>query len=259
MRILFVGDVVAQPGRRVIKSVLPGYLSDNKIDFCVINAENSAHGLGCSIRIVDELHDIGADIITMGNHTFSNSDFIRQASQRDFVVIPSNVSSSWEGNAYTIIEKDGKKLAVFNLMGQVDMGMYSDSPFSKADSILEELKDKGINNIILDFHAEATSEMRAMGFYLNGRVSAVIGTHTHVQTADNQVLSNGTGYITDAGMTGVCDSVIGMDIDTSLRRFVDKLPARYEPAEGDSFMCGVILTLDDSGKCTEIKRFCEYE
>ena len=139
------------------------------------------------------------------------------------------------------------------------MGMYSDSPFVKADSIISELKSQGIRNIILDFHAEATSEKRAMGFYLDGRVSAVIGTHTHVQTADNTVLRNGTGYITDAGMTGVVDSILGMDTDTSIKRFLTKLPVKYEPAEGAAYMCGVVLDIDDNGLCREVKRFCEYE
>ena len=259
MKVCFIGDLVAQPGRRIIKSVLPDFLKSHSIDFCIVNAENSAHGLGASIRIVDELHDLGCDVVTMGNHTFSNYDFIRQAKTRSFVVVPSNVSASWEGNSYAVVSKNNMKLAVFNLMGQVDMGMYSDSPFVKADSIISELKSQGIRNIILDFHAEATSEKRAMGFYLDGRVSAVIGTHTHVQTADNTVLRNGTGYITDAGMTGVVDSILGMDTDTSIKRFLTKLPVKYEPAEGAAYMCGVVLDIDDNGLCREVKRFCEYE
>lgn len=259
MRICFIGDIVAAPGRRAIKSILPGFLKDNSIDFCIVNAENSVHGLGVSYKVIDELNSIGVDAITLGNHTFSSNDFIRMANNYSNVVVPANVSCKWPGNRFCIIEKKGIKLAVFNLLGQVDMGMYCDSPFEKADKLLNEISSLKPNAIVLDFHAEATSEKLAMGYYLDGKVSLVVGTHTHVQTADNKVFNNGTGYITDAGMTGVSDSILGMDVDTSLRRFIDKLPAKYQPAEGDAYMCGIIADVDNNGKCIKISRFCEYE
>lgn len=259
MRICFVGDIVASSGRRAIKNILPEFLKTNKVDFCVVNAENSVHGLGVSYKVIDELKAIGTDAITLGNHTFSSNDFIRMANNYKDVVVPANVSSKWPGSRYAIVEKNGMKLAVINLLGQVDMGMYSDSPFEKIEELLKEVNKQSPDAIFVDFHAEATSEKVAFGYYLDGRVSVVVGTHTHVQTADNRVLPNGTGYITDAGMTGVAESVIGMDIDTSLRRFVDKLPAKYQPAEGDAYMCGIIADVDYNGKCTKISRFCEYE
>lgn len=259
MRICFIGDIVAAPGRRVLNRQLPAFLRDNDIDFCIINAENSVHGLGVSPKIIEELTRMGVDAITLGNHTFSYRDFLVQAGKYKNVVVPSNVSSKWPGSRYAIIEKNGFKLAVFNLMGQVDMGMYSDSPFEKADEILKEIEKERPNAIFLDFHAEATSEKQAMGYFLDGRVSVVAGTHTHVQTADDRILPQGTGYITDVGMTGCQDSIIGMDIDTSLTRFVDKVPAKYMPAEGEASMCGIISEVDYNGKCISISRFCIYE
>lgn len=259
LRICFVGDIVASSGRRAVKSILPGFLKDNKIDICIANAENSLHGLGVSPKIIDELINSGVDAITLGNHTFSGSDFIRVASNYSNVVVPANVSSKWPGNRFAIIDKKGIKIAIINLLGQVDMGMFCDSPFEKAQELINEVGKFSPEAIFVDFHAEATSEKQAMGYYLDGKVSVVVGTHTHVQTADNRVLPNGTGYISDAGMSGACESVIGMDIDTSLRRFVDKLPAKYQPAEGDAFMSGIIADVDYNGRCTKISRFCEYE
>ena len=259
MRILFIGDVVAATGRRMIREVLPMYIRNNNIDFCIVNLENSAHGLGVSSKIISEAVASGADAVTLGNHTFSNYEFVSQITKEKIVVRPANVSDSWPGKDYIIFEKNSQKVAVFNLLGQVGSSIPCDNPFSKADSIIDEIKKKGCNTIILDFHAEATSEKEAMGFFLDGKVSAIVGTHTHVQTADQRVLANGTGYITDAGMTGCVDSILGMDIETSLSRFTSKIPVKYKPAEGDAFMCGVTIELDDFGKCKRIDRVCEYE
>lgn len=259
MRILFIGDVVAATGRRMIREVLPMYIRNNNIDFCIVNLENSAHGLGVSSKIISEAVASGADAVTLGNHTFSNYEFVSQITKEKIVVRPANVSDSWPGKDYIIFEKNSQKVAVFNLLGQVGSSIPCDNPFSKADSIIDEIKKKGCNTIILDFHAEATSEKQALGYYLDGRVSAVIGTHTHVQTADNRILPEETGYMTDCGMTGPVESVIGMDVETSLRRFVSKVPARYEPADGDGFMCGVLLEINKNGKCEKIVRVCEYE
>ena len=259
MKICFVGDIVASPGRRVLKSQLPSFLRENNIDFCIANAENSVYGLGVSPKVLDELFGLGVDAVTLGNHTFSYHDFIDRANSYNNVVVPSNVSSKWPGRKYAIIQKGDKKLAVFNLMGQVDMGMYSDSPFEKADEILRSIEGSKPDAIFLDFHAEATSEKQAMGYYLDGRISVIAGTHTHVQTSDSKILPHGTGYITDAGMTGCLDSIIGMDIETSLVRFIDKIPAKYQPAEGEAAMCGIICEVDYNGKCISISRFCVYE
>ncbi|MCR5593029.1 MAG: TIGR00282 family metallophosphoesterase [Saccharofermentans sp.] len=259
MRLCFVGDVVGSSGRRAIKAILPGFLSDNRIDVCVINAENSAHGLGCSEKICAELKSAGADVVTLGNHSFSSYDFLSKIDKLDYVVKPANVSATWPGKDIVVVEKNGEKLAVINLLGQVNMLPCANDPFSCADELIAKINDMGIRSVLVDFHCETTSENCAMGYHLAGRVSAVIGTHTHVQTADSRILKGGTGYITDAGMTGTVDSVLGMDIDISLKRLRDKMPARYEPAEGPAMINGVIAQIDIEGKCTEFRRFIEYE
>lgn len=259
MRLCFIGDIVGSSGRRVLKAVLPGFLSDNRIDFCVVNAENAAHGLGCNMKICQELKSLGADAITLGNHTFSSYDFIHDIDKLDYVVRPGNVSSDWPGTDIVVVNKPCGSLAVINILGQVNMQPCADNPFEAADRLLSDLSESGVRNILVDFHAEATSEKCAFGYYLAGRVSVICGTHTHVQTADCRILDGGTGYITDAGMTGAEDSVLGMDIDVSIRRLRDKLPARYEPANGPAFINGIISDIDENGKCVDIRRFTEYE
>jgi len=240
-------------------AVLPGFLSSNGIDVCVINAENSTHGLGCSEKICADLKAAGADVITLGNHAFSNYEFESKIDKIDYVVKPSNVSKSWPGNDIVTVEKNGQKIAVINLLGQVNMQPVGNNPFEAADELIERINGMGIKSILVDFHSETTSEKCALGYYLAGRVSAVVGTHTHVQTSDCRVLDGGTGYITDAGMTGAVDSVLGMDIGISIKRLKDKLPARYEPAQGPAMINGVIADIDIDGKCTSIRRFTEYE
>ncbi len=260
MKICFIGDVVGNCGRRVVKTILPDFISSNSIDLVICNAENSAHGLGCSEKIVTELSYSGCDLFTLGNHAFSNYDFIRQIKDLDNVVKPSNVSSHWPGKDYCVVDRCGLRIGVINLMGQINVGISSDSPFDKAEELIGILKDnERCDVIIVDFHAETTSEKQALGYFLDGMATAVIGTHTHVQTSDNRILPGGTAYITDSGMTGAVDSVLGMDIETSLARLAYKMPRRYEPADGPGFMNGVILETDSKGKCLSIKRFTEYE
>lgn len=259
MRILFVGDIVSNPGIRAVKSVIPKLVSSEKIDVVIINAENSCYGLGLSSRIADELFAIGADVITLGNHSFSNKDFQHSINKYTHIIRPANITN-WPGKDFCIVEKAGLKLGVINLIGQVDISPQGDNPFVKADSLVDMLKrEYKVNGIFVDMHAEATSEKQAMGFYLDGRVSAVCGTHTHVQTADDRILPMGTAFITDVGMCGVADSIIGMDVDTSLRRLVKKLPAKFEPAEGEAFVNGVIIDINENGLCSSIRRFFEYE
>ncbi|MBP5262421.1 MAG: TIGR00282 family metallophosphoesterase [Clostridiales bacterium] len=260
MKICFIGDVVGNCGRRVIKTVLPGFISSNNIDLVICNAENSAHGLGCSEKIITELAYAGCDLFTLGNHSFSNYDFLRQIKDLKNVVRPANVSSQWPGQDYCTLDKCGIRIGVINLMGQINVGISADSPFDKGEALIDILKNQEhCDSVIVDFHAETTSEKQALGYYLDGMATAVIGTHTHVQTSDNRVLPNGTGYITDSGMTGAVESVLGMDIETSLARLAYKLPRRYEPADGPGFMNGVIIETDDYGRCLSIKRFTEYE
>ena len=260
MRIIFAGDIVGQSGRSAFATVYPSLRSAYAPDFFIVNAENSAAGLGITTKIADDLFNMGVDAITLGNHTFSNRDFIGNIKRYDRIVRPANVSPDWPGKDLCILENNGYKLAVINLLGQVDIGMYCDNPFLKADELIANIREEyAPDGIFLDFHAEVTSEKKAMGYYLDGRVTAVVGTHTHVQTADEEVLPQGTAFITDAGMCGASDSVLGMDIEASLARLVDKIPARYEPAKGPGFAAGVIIDVGEDGKCTNIKRFQEFE
>ncbi|MBO4459961.1 MAG: TIGR00282 family metallophosphoesterase [Clostridiales bacterium] len=260
MRILFVGDIVGQSGRSAFATCFPEIKSAYKPDFVVVNAENSAAGLGITSKIAKELFDMGVDVITLGNHTFSNRDFIGHIKEFDRIARPANVSPEWPGKDYCIVSSGSKKIAVINLMGQIEAGIYCDNPFLCADKLIDKInKEDKVDGILVDFHAEMTSEKMAMGYYLDGKVTAVVGTHTHVQTADEEVLSGGTAYITDAGMCGATDSILGMDIDASLMRLVKKIPARYEPAKGPGFISGVVIDADDNGNATNIKRFREFE
>lgn len=259
MRLCFIGDIVGNSGRRALQAILPGFLSDNGIDICIVNAENSAHGLGCNEKICKDLRALGADVITLGNHTFSSYDFISKIGQFDYVVRPGNVSKAWPGKDIVVAEKNGYKLAVINVLGQINMLPCGNNPFEACDELIGRIRDMGIKSIFVDFHSETTSEKAALGYYLNGRVSLVCGTHTHVQTSDDRILDGGTGYITDVGMTGSIDSILGMDIDVSIKRLKDKLPARYEPADGPALINGIIADIDSDGKCMALKRFTEYE
>ena len=251
MRILFIGDIVAAPGRRAMKRVIPNFLRDNNIDICIANAENSAHGLGVSPKVIDELTNLGVDAITLGNHTFSNYDFYNTANRFKQVARPANVSPEWPGYDYVIVEKNGYKLGVINLLGQVDIMPNSGDPFRKADELIDTLKAQGVNDVFIDFHAEATSERGAMGYYLDGRASAVWGTHTHVQTSDALVLPKGTAYLTDLGMTGPYVSSIGRDLKPVTRKFVTGMPSRFEVAEGPCTLEGAIVDFDPTTKKAE--------
>lgn len=259
MRICFIGDIVASPGRRVIRSVLRDFLRENNVDICIANGENGAHGLGISPKIIDELLSFGVDAVTLGNHAFSNYDFYNMADRFPKVVRPCNVCPDWPGFDYTIVDKSGFKLGIINLLGQVYITPTASDPFRRADEMIDIVKNQGADAILVDFHAETTSEKLALGYYLDGRASLLVGTHTHVQTADERVLPKGTGYITDAGMTGCLESVLGMDIDVSIGRLCDKRNLRYEPAEGEAAVCGILADIDDKGRCIYIKRFTEYE
>ena len=260
VKVCFVGDIVGAAGKRAFCSLMPRFKADNGIDCLIVNAENSTHGMGVSLNVINDLTAAGADGFTLGNHSFSNKDFVTQAVKVKNCARPANLTPSWPGYDYFVFEKGNERLGVFNLLGQVFMDNNADSPFPKADEIIEKLRnEEHCTSIFLDFHAETTSEKIVMGRYLDGRVSAVAGTHTHVQTADEKILPGGTGYITDAGMTGAYDSVLGMKTETSMTRLVSKMSARYEPATGPAVICGIVFNTDVSGRCLEIRRFCEYE
>ena len=243
MKICFIGDVVGMCGRRVVKNALPSLISSENIDLVICNAENAAHGLGCSEKIINELMFCGCDAFTLGNHSFSNYDFLRQITTLTNVVRPSNITPPWPGSDYIVIEKCGIRTGIINLLGQLNMGIASDNPFDKGEELIQILKDhEHCDSIIIDFHAETTSEKQALGYYF-----------------DSRLLPGGTAFITDCGMTGAVDSVLGMDVETSLARLAYKLPRKYEPADGPGFMNGVIIETDNYGRCTGIRRFTEYE
>ena len=250
MKILVVGDLVGEIGLKKLQSDIVKIKKENEIDFTIVNGENVADGMGITKKQFDAIVNAGADCVTMGNHTWGKKEIFTFIDNPK-LIRPANYPEGVFGKGYNIYECKGKKIAVINLIGRTDMNVLSDNPFVKADKILDEIKDKA-DIIIIDFHAEATAEKIAMGYYLDGKVSAVFGTHTHVQTADERVLKNGTGYITDIGMTGPKESVIGMDIEASLKRFVTTLPEKYKLAGGDAKMNGCIFEIDNE-TCKTLK------
>ena len=243
MRILAVGDLVGENGVKTLKDILPAFKRENNIDFVVVNAENSAGGMGITTKIFNDLKALNVDTITMGNHTWGKKDIFTIIDEPK-LLRPANYSRGVVGKGYNIYECKNKKICVINLIGRTDMGVQSDNPFTKADDILNEVKNK-VDIIVVDFHAEATAEKIAMKYYLDGRVAVIFGTHTHVQTADEEVTSKGTGFISDIGMTGPSNSVIGMDIEASVKRFVTSLPERYKLADGPCQFNACIFEIDD--------------
>lgn len=244
MKILCVGDLVGENGLQKLRNDLKNIQEAENIDFTIVNAENVAGGMGITTKIYNELCKMNIDVLTMGNHTWGKKD-IFTILKNDNIVRPANYSRGVPGHGYTIKQKNGMKICVINLIGRTDMGVLSDNPFTCADNIIRNVES---DIILVDFHAEASAEKIAMGYYLDGRVSAIFGTHTHVQTADEHILKNGTGYITDVGMTGPSESVIGMDIDASLKRFVTSIPERYKLAEGECKLNAICFDIDDESK-----------
>jgi len=252
IRVIFIGDIFAKPGRKVLRRFLPDIKEAFKPDFVIANGENAAHGAGITEEIADEILSSGVDLITGGNHTFDKRTSWDFLDRNPFVLRPANFPSGTPGKGYEILERQGLTIAVLNIQGRVDLAPI-DSPFDAALKLIDEISGK-TKNIVLDFHAEATSEKKAMGFFLDGKVSAVLGTHTHVQTADERILPGGTAYITDVGMCGVENSIIGLDKEIALKRFLTLLPWAFQPAEGKVVVDYVVLDIDDSGKAVSIKR-----
>ena len=241
MKVLAIGDLVGEKSIEKLKKDLANIQEAEKIDFTIVNAENVSGGMGITTGSFNQLKKMNIDVITMGNHTWGKKDIFSFIDDNK-LIRPANYSKGIPGHGYTIIEKEGKKIAVCNLIGRTDMGVLSDNPFTCMDNILNKIE---ADVIIVDFHAEATAEKLAMSYYLDGKVNIIYGTHTHVQTADEKILPKGTGYITDIGMTGPINSVIGMDIDASLKRFVTSLPERYKLAEGECMLNGVVFEIDE--------------
>ena len=253
MKILAIGDLVGNSGVRKLKQELNKIIEKEKINFVIVNAENAGEGMGITQKNFDDILEEKVDVITMGNHTWGKKDIFKFVNHPK-LLRPANYCEGVPGKGYGIYENLGKKIAVINLIGRVDVNVLSENPFLIAKNLIEELKYK-TDIIIIDFHAEATAEKIALGYYLDGKVTAIFGTHTHVQTADEKILEKGTGYITDIGMTGPKNSVIGMDIKASLKRFETALPERYKIAEGECILNGVIFNVDNStNKVKEVKR-----
>ncbi len=252
MNILFIGDIVGRPGRNYLAANLANMIKDHDIDFVIANGENSAGGVGITKKTYDELLTMGVDMITLGNHSWSKKEIFDFIEEAEKLVRPANYPKGTPGSGYRIAEKSGKRIAVVNLCGRVYMDCI-ECPFRTVDEILEELKDKA-DIIIVDFHGEATSEKLAMGWYLDGRVQAVLGTHTHVQTSDERVLPGGTAYITDTGMTGPRDSILGVEKDIVIKKFITGMPVRFEVADGEVLLGAVVIKLDENAKAVGIRR-----
>jgi len=244
LNILLIGDIVGVSGVNKVKDILPKYIKENEIDFVIANGENSADGMGITSKIFKELLMSGVDVVTMGNHTWGKKDIFNIIDNKK-LIRPANYPKDVVGNGYGVYECNDKKVAVINLIGRASMNVLSDNPFVKADEIIERIKGE-VDCIFIDFHAEATAEKIAMGYYLDGRATCIFGTHTHVQTADEEILEKGTAYITDIGMTGPKKSVIGMDINASIKRFVTTLPEKYRVSDDKEVtMNGCIVRLND--------------
>ena len=255
IRILFIGDVVGKPGRVAVRELLDGLIDSYKIDLVAANAENVAGGFGVTAQTVSELFDCGVNVLTTGNHVWDKREAEPLLNEVENLLRPANYPPAAPGSGFcTVSTPGGVDVAVLNLSGRVFMECV-DCPFRTADSVLEKI-DESTSCVIVDFHAEATSEKRAMSIYLDGRVSAVLGTHTHIATADERILPGGTAYITDLGMTGNEDgSVIGINYEAAKKRFLSHIPTRFDLAKGIPVLNGAVLTIDaDSGRAESIER-----
>jgi metallophosphoesterase (TIGR00282 family) len=254
MKILFIGDIVGKLGRNATKALLPSVVNKYKIDLVIANGENAAGGFGLTDKTVSEIFSCGVHVITSGNHIWDKKEFIPQISKEDRVLRPLNYPPGVPGFGSLLYPiRNGLKVAIINLSGRVFMSnIYC--PFRIGKEEVKRLSEI-TKLIIVDFHAEATSEKIAFGYYMDGKVSAVIGTHTHVQTADERILSGGTAYITDVGMTGPSDSVIGIDKEQIIQRFLTSMPMRFETAKGEGIFSAVVIEMnEESGKSTAIQR-----
>lgn len=253
MKILFIGDIVGSMGREALEDYLPRLKRKYQPDVVIANGENAAAGRGITKKIYDELLFMGVDVITMGNHTWDQKEIFDFIDEVDYLIRPANFSKDAPGKGEVQITKNGKVLTVMNLHGRVFLPPH-DCPFEKVDQMIEEAR-KQSPFIFVDFHAEATSEKIAFGWHLDGRASVVVGTHTHVQTADNRILPQGTAYITDVGMTGPYDGVLGMDKENVLYKFKTNLPSRFEvPKKGRTVVSGYFVELNEQGKAVHQER-----
>jgi len=254
MNILFIGDIFASVGRNLVAHFLQGIISSEKISLAIANAENSAGGFGVTPQIAQELFSMGLDALTSGNHIWDKKEIYEYLAREPRLLRPANYPADLPGSGLLVLKaRNGVEVALMNLQGRVHLPA-TDCPFRKGDQLIASL-DPSVRVRIVDFHAELTSEKMAMGWHVNGRVSAVLGTHTHVPTADERILSEGTAYQTDVGMTGPYDSVIGSDKNLAIRRFLTAMPIRLEGAKGGAELHATIVTVDpQTGRATAIRR-----
>ena len=254
MKILFVGDITGNAGLEKARQELGRLRRQYKADLVIVNGENAAERNGITEQQFRDLRFAGADVITMGNHTWANSEIYNFIDREEALIRPCNYPAGPPGTGYTLVDMGRAQVAVVNLLGNVFVSTLP-SPFTMIDDLLQELKQQGAKHIIIDFHGEATSEKIAFAHYVDGRVSAVLGTHTHVQTADECILPKGTAYISDVGMTGAIHSVLGVKTELSVQQFVTQIPVRFQHAEGEAKLCAVVVELEDkTGKATAISR-----
>ncbi|MBE3562548.1 MAG: TIGR00282 family metallophosphoesterase [Hydrogenibacillus schlegelii] len=254
MRVLFVGDVVGRPGRKMLALHLPRLIDAERPDFVVVNGENAAHGRGITRKIAADFFALGADVITLGNHAWDNKEAFDLLAEEPRVLRPLNYPPGTAGRGVAVVEKGARRLGVVSVLGRSFMQPLDD-PFRALDAALEELAASGVRHVVVDVHAEATAEKEAIGWYVDGRASAVIGTHTHVQTADARLLPGGTAYLTDVGMTGPMDGVLGMRRDEVLARFLTGLPQRFDVlTEGPRELSYAVVDLRPDGRAAAIRR-----
>lgn len=255
MRILLIGDIVSSQGCEYLRKMLPALKKEYKADVVIVNGENSAVGNGITPHSAKYIFDSGVDVITLGNHSLRRREIYDYLEETEFIIRPANYHASAPGRGVCIVDKGYTRLGVINLQGVIYLE-NNINPFETADREIRALHDEGIKNIIIDFHAEASSEKRGLGFYTDGRVSVVAGTHTHVQTSDEQILPNGTGYITDLGMTGPYYSVLGVEPQCAIEKMKTNLPVRFTTQDGPCTMEGCFAEIDDkTGKAIKIERF----
>lgn len=253
MKILAIGDLVGDIGLKKLKENLNNLIEAENVDFVIVNAENTSGGMGLDSNDYNILSNMKIDVMTMGNHTWGKKDIFKFINN-DNIIRPANYSKGVPGKGYVIKICKNKKIAVINLIGRTDINVLSENPFIVVEGIINKIKED-VDVIVVDFHAEATAEKIAMKHFVDGKVQVIFGTHTHVQTADEHITKKGTAYITDIGMTGPSDSVIGMDAKTSIRRFYTSLPERYKMAEGNAILNGCIFEInDDNCKIESIYR-----
>lgn len=243
MNILIIGDIVGKAGINKLKENLPSLVKEKEIDFIIANAENVADGMGITEKAYRDLLILNIDAITMGNHTWAKKEVFKII-EEPHIIRPANYPKGVPGCGYRIYNCKNKKIAVINLLGRAELNILTENPFQYVNKIIGKIKNE-VDIIIVDFHAEATAEKKSMGYYLDGKVQVVYGTHTHIQTADEQVLSKGTAYITDVGMTGPKNSVLGMETDVAIKRFLTSLPEKYKIASGEAILNSIIVKIND--------------